>query len=375
MKRSTLILWRSIIGAILIIAASFGISTFLAKQAEPPVKKNNRALKGVFVQKSTPENTAFKLPVYGKIKAFERIELFAEVSGILQPTTTPFLEGTSFQAGQILLHIENSEAQAALMSQKSNYVNALTQVLPDLKLDYPNLFDAWYTYLSSLDLNQSTPEPPMVNNAQAKIFLTSKGVYSAYHNLKSSEERFKKYSIKAPFKGVVTQSLIRPGTLVRMGQPLGTFINPDVFELEVSISVGYLALLEEGNKVVLHSPDIDGEWIGTVRRINRGIDPNSQTVKAYIQVKGSDLREGMYLNGELKGMELENVVSINRRLIFDNNHIWTVQDSALQKHAIDIVEYSDDNALVRGLDSNILIVTEPVLGGYTGMPVTYSEKL
>ena len=39
------------------------------------------------------------------------------------------------------------------------------------------------------------------------------------------EATLDKYTIKAPFNVVVTQSNINPGTLVRNGQKLGEFIN------------------------------------------------------------------------------------------------------------------------------------------------------
>lgn len=373
MKKETIII-RSLIGAAAIVAVSVMISRFLASQAEPPARRSSAPIKGVLVAEAQPETLPFQLPVYGKIQAYERIELFAEVSGVLQSTRTPFLEGNSFSTGQTLLRIEDSEATASVMSQRSNYVNTLTQILPDLKIDYPSLFEEWSNYLRSIDVDENTPAPPHVEDAQAKIFLTSRGVFSAYHNLKSSEERLAKYHIRAPFSGVVTASSIRPGTLVRIGQPLGTFINPSIFELEISVSLSYLDLLQTGNKVQLTSPDIPGEWEGIINRINRGIDANSQTVKAYIRVSGSNLREGMYLNGILSGVDLQNVVSLPRRLIFDNHHIWTVRDSSMFKRSVEVVEFTENDALVRGLESGELYVTEPVPGAFTGMPVTYTQK-
>lgn len=369
------ILTRSLIGAVLILVVAFMISGKLADQAAPPAKNGAHLIKGVVVTQANPTNTPFRLPVYGKIAAYERIELYAEVGGVLENTHPAFLEGNSFSKGQTLLKMENSEAMATTMSMRSNYINTLTQVLPDLKLDYPDLFEEWQNYLVSIDVDQNTPAPPTVSNPQAKIFLTSKGVFSAYHSLKSSEERLSKYHIRAPFDGVVTASNIRPGTLVRIGQPMGTFINPTEYELEISLSLQYLPLLEVGNVVLLHSPDIEGEWKATINRINKGIDASSQTVKAYLRLRGSNLREGMYLNGVLEGVELENVIAIPRRLIFDNNNIWTVVDSTLMKTPITVVEYSGDTALIRGLDNKELYTTEPVPGGFSGMPVTYSEEL
>lgn len=374
MKKSVLII-RSIVGGLAILGASLLIFSKLSSQAETPKRDGTQSLKTVKVLAASPDIVPFKLPVYGKLTAYNRVELYAEVSGVLQNTNRAFLEGNTFKTGQTLLRIEDSEARAALMSQRSNYINTLTQVLPDLKLDYPSLYSDWEAYLLEMDVDKNTPAPPSVENSQAKIFLTSKGVFSAYHSLKSTEERLAKYNISAPFNGIVTSSLIRPGTLVRVGQPLGTFIDPRKFEIEVSVSIRFLDFISEGDEVALTSPDVSGNWTGKVSRINQGIDASSQTVKVYIEVKGENLREGMYLTGEISGIQIENAISIPRRLILDNNHIWTVQaDSTLLKKEIEVVEFNEEEAIITGIESGVLYTSEVVPSGFTGMKVNYVQE-
>ncbi|NVK29017.1 MAG: HlyD family efflux transporter periplasmic adaptor subunit [Flavobacteriia bacterium] len=365
----------SVLGSIALLAVAMLISSELSSQAQPPKRGGAKITKSIIIETANPGATTFELPVYGKAEAYNRIELYAEVTGVLQSTSPAFLEGNRFSKGQTLLRIEDSEAKAALMSQRSNYINTLTQVLPDLKLDYPSIFSEWQAYLANMEVDKATPAPPSVSDAQAKIFLTSRGVYAAYHNLKSTEERLSKYHVLAPFNGVVTQSSIRPGTLVRAGQPLGVFIDPTSFEVEVSISLRYLDFLKEGNEVTLTSPDIHGEWSGSIIRINKGVDASSQTVKAYIGVKAENLREGMYLNGTLQGIELNDVSRVSRRYIIDNNHIWTVNpaDSTLVKKEIEIVEYNDQDALIRGLEKGDWFVNQVTPGAFQGMKVNVTK--
>ncbi len=375
MKKERVVVVSLLAGIAILAVASF-IQGSLADMAQPPARSARVATKGVVVSEANPGNRSYQLPVYGKLQAFNRVELFAEVTGVLQRTNPAFLEGTTFREGQTLLRVEDSEAKASLMSQRSNYLNTLTQVLPDIKLDYPALFEEWQAYLAAIDVDRATPAPPRVNDAQAKIFLTSRGVFSAYHNLKSSEERLGKYHIRAPFNGVVTSSSIRPGTLVRVGQPLGVFIDPRLFEIEVSVSVRFLDFLEVGDSVLLTSPDIDGNWIGIVDRVNRGLDANSQTVKAYIRVKGEGLREGMYLNGTVRGVTLTDVEILPRRLLVDNNHIWTVNpaDSTLVKSMIEIVEYAESDVIIRGLEKGDWHLSEVAPGVFQGLKVTVTKR-
>ena len=368
MKNRQLII--SIAGGILVIVLALGLSGKLAGSKTPPERNTGKAYKTVTTRVVENGKVQFQLPVYGKLLAHDRIQLFAEVNGILQETNKKFLEGVSYAKGELLMRIDNTEAMANLMAQRSNYLNAITGILPDLKIDYPQDYQAWLDYLDNLDINHSVTAPPTASGKKAELYLTSRGVYTSYFNLKSAEARLDKYEIRAPFNGVVTISNIRPGTLVRPGQMLGEFISAGSYELETAISIRFLPFIKIGNTVQLQSADIGGDWQGTIARINKKIDEATQTVKIYISVNAADLREGMYLQGMLAGMEVDNAYAIPRRLLVDNDHVFVVQqDSLLEKTQVNIIEYTDEDAIVSGLPNGAKVVYEVVPGAISGMVV------
>jgi hypothetical protein len=95
----------------------------------------------------------------------------------------------------------------------------------------------------------------------------------------------------------------------------------------------------------------------------------------YISVSAPDLREGMYLQGDIEGLHIENAIALPRRLLVDNNHVYTVaNDSILQKTQIEIVEYTENDALVRGLPDGARVVYEVMPGAFTGMVVRQNLK-
>lgn len=365
----------SAVGGLAILALAFLVSNKLSDSKKPPARTTEKALKTVVTQTVINGNVQFQLPVYGKLLAHDRIQLFAEVNGILQETGKKFLEGVSYGKGEMLLRIDNTEAMANLMAQRSNYLNAITGVLPDLKLDYPQDYQAWFDYLENLDINRPAGAPPEASGKKAELYLTSRGVYTSYFNLKSAEARLDKYQIRAPFGGVVTSSTIRPGTLVRPGQLLGEFISAGNYELETAISIRFLPFVKIGNTVSLSSADIAGTWTGRISRINKKIDESTQTVKIYIAVQATDLREGMYLQGMLAGIEVLNAFALPRRLLVDNDHVFVVQhDSLLAKTQVTIVEYTDEDAIVSGLNDGDQLVYEVVPGALSGMPVRVQKQ-
>ncbi|NVK03335.1 MAG: HlyD family efflux transporter periplasmic adaptor subunit [Flavobacteriia bacterium] len=366
----------SILGGIIILAASFGIKSLLASQAEGPAQRGSRPARGVIVSSAKLDTLPYQIQVYGQAKAYNRVELFAEVTGVLQPTQIPYLEGESFRKGQTLLRIEDSEARASLMSQRSNYINTLTQVLPDIKLDYPEIYPEWESYLLSIDVNASTPAPPTISNPQARILLTARGVISAYHALQSAEERLSKHNISAPFDGVVTQSSIRPGTLVRVGQPLGTFIDPTSFEVEVTIIPEYLRLVNIGDRVELQAEGMDGTIIAYVKRVNAQIDPSTQSMKLYLGINASEseltIQEGMYLKGHLNAVDMYDVVPLPRRLVntrpyeggSETHYIWRVNkaDSTAYSMNVSVVGSYGDMLLIEGIEADGWYISEVAPG-------------
>jgi len=367
MKRKTIV---DLIAAAVVIVLAIAISNLMASSKTNPERINKTVRKTITVMPFSAGEISFELPVYGKLTPIKKSELYAEVNGILLPTSKDFLEGVSFKKGETLLHIDDTEAKATLMSQKSNYLNAISKVLPDVKLDFPADYDKWKTYLEKLDLHQNTPQPPEASEKKAELYLTSQGVYSAYYNLKTSEARQAKYTVRAPYNGIVTESNIKPGTLVRPGQKIGEFVALGDYELEVYISDRYLEFIKTGNTVILKAPKGEQEWKGRISRINHSIDSETQTVGVYIRVSGKDLRDGMYLNGKLSGIHFDNTMAIPRKLVFDNNYIYTIKnDSSIVKSQIDVIEFLEGEAIISGLEPDEILVYDNIAGAYPGMIV------
>ena len=313
------------------------------------------------------------LKASGNLVAKEKIELFSEVQGVMQPSRKDFKAGTSYRSGEVLLGINSDEFYASLQSQKSNLYNLLTSILPDIRLDYPNEFPKWQSYLAGFDMNKTTPKLPEFSSEKEKYFVSGRGVTTSYYNVKNLEVKLSKYRIRAPYNGILTEALVTPGTLIRVGQKLGEFIKPAVYELEVAISAEYAKLLEVGNRVQLNNLERTASYSGTVVRVNGRIDQNSQTIKAYIETRDSGLKEGMFLEADLKAKEESNAYKISRKLLVDNSSIYLVKDSVLELIPVRPVYFDAKNAIVKGIPDNSLILSQTVPGAYPGMPVKVNQ--
>lgn len=358
----------SILGILLIIGAFFASKRIIDSKTKR-TQKVEKVIKTVFAETVQNGTVAIIVPANGNLTAKRRLELYSEVQGVFKGGNKLFKAGTTYNKGETIIRIDASEYRASVQSAKSNLYNQLTSIMPDLRLDYPNVFPKWQTYLSNFDLDKSTPKLPEMPTEKEKFFISGRGILTSYYNVKNLEQRLSKYRISAPYRGVVTDALVTEGTLVRSGQKLGEFINTDVYELEVAISKTYSDLLKIGKKVELTTLDKDKIYIGKVSRINGSVDQASQTIKAFIEVADSNLKEGMYLEANLEAKEETNAIEVDRSLLLENNQIFVVRDTILDVIDVKPVYFSDKKVVLKEVPNGVTIVSKPVVGAYAGMLV------
>lgn len=363
----------SVLGVLLIVGGFFGSKMIIDSktQRKPSVEK---IIKTVFAEKAQNGNIAIMVPANGNLRAKRRVELYSEVQGVFNGSTKLFRPGTPYNKGETIIRINASEYAASVQSAKSNLYNQLTSIMPDLRLDYPDIFPKWQAYLSGFDMSKSTPALPEMPTENEKFFISGRGILTSFYNVKNLEQRLSKYRISAPFRGSVTEALVTEGSLVRAGQKLGEFINTDVYELEVAVSKTYSDLLKLGENVALTSLDKTKTYAGKVARINSSVDQATQTIKAYIEVNDSNLREGMYLEASLDAKQESDAIEINRTLLLENDQIFVVRDSILDLIDVKPVYFSDKKVVLKEVPDGTTIVTKPVVGAYAGMQVKIFEE-
>ena len=356
------------LGILLLVGAVF-IAKYLIDNKKKPKPKFDKVVKTVFVEEVVNKDVPIIITTSGNLTAKHKIELYAEVQGVLKPSSKEFKAGTAYRKGENLIRINSDEFYANLTSQKSNFYNSLTSIMPDIRLDYPEEFQKWQSYLNSVDIYKPIPKLPEMNSEKEKFFISGRGINTSYYNVKNLEVRLGKYNLRAPYNGILTEALVTPGTLVRAGQKLGEFIDPSVYELEVSVNAEFADLLKKGNTVKLQNIEKTKEFIGKVIRINAKVDATSQTIKAFIQVSHPDLREGMYLEADLTAKSEPDAIEVSRKLLVDNKQLFVVRDSILDLIDVKPVYFSAESAVIKGLENGTLILAKPTPGAYDGMQV------
>jgi multidrug efflux pump subunit AcrA (membrane-fusion protein) len=355
--------------AIGIIALALGVKKMMESSKKAPDKKTTKTIKSITTTLVSNSSLPIQIQSTGSIMAKDRAVLYSEVQGIFQQTSKPFKAGVKYSNDQALIRINNSEYAASVKSQRINFKSLIIGTLADIQFDYPAELTAWKNYANSISSDNSLPSIPKVTNENFSNYLSGKSIFGNYYTIKNLETRLAKYTITAPFSGVLVEANITPGTLISPGQKLGEFIRTGIYELELNVNASLTDFLKLGKKVTLFNTDKTSTYEGTVSRINSQIDRASQTVKLFVEVRSNELSEGEYLEADINAQNIDNVLEINRNLIVDESYVFLVKDSLLIKQPISIVHSSQNSIIVKGLTDSSELVATPVPGGYEGMKV------
>lgn len=361
-------------GVVIIVGGFFGSQMIMnsKKDEKPPAQKT---LSTVFTEKVKNQSISVSLIENGRLIAKRKADLYAEVQGVMEPTSKAFKPGIKYKKGETLVNVRSNDAYVNLLAQKSVLQNLVTSILPDLRLDYPEAYPKWNAYVSDFDIEAPVAKLPETSSEKEKYFITGKNIYTTYYNTKNLEILQSKYRIRAPYTGVLTETLVNPGTVIRPGQKLGEFIDPSVYELEVAISQSMLPALSIGKKVKVTNPNAGNKsWMGHVSRINGKVDAATQTVQVYIEVSGNDLKEGIYLEAEIAGEEIPNAVELDRKLLVEGDKIYTIEDSKLKLLPVDIAHKTNKTVIITNLQNGTEITSKIIPGAFEGMEVKISTQ-
>ncbi|CAM1346642.1 efflux RND transporter periplasmic adaptor subunit [Tenacibaculum insulae] len=360
-----------IVGAgIVVLGLSFLISNLLKNSKKAAKQEVVKVEKTVFVKEVKNGEVAINITANGNLVAKNKVAIFSEVQGVLKGTGKEFKAGVSYKKGQTLLHINSQEFYASIQSQRSSLQNLIASIMPDMRLDYPESFKKWDVYLKNFNIKSIVKPLPEPSSDKEKYFITGKNIYTNFYNLKNLEARLSKYNLRAPFNGILTETLVTNGTLVRVGQKMGEFIDASVFELPLSVNAGFADILQVNKKVTLYNLEKTKTWIGRVARINGKIDQATQTVQVFIEVKGKDVREGMHLEANVPVKTATEAIEIDRKLLIENNSVYVVKNNVLDLIKVNPIHFNEKTVVVKGLKNGDKLVEKPVAGAYVGLPVT-----
>ena len=358
---------KMIIIPIAILVVGFLLMRFFMSFREDPPSPT-REIKAKIVDASVVQlaDVTSKIIGYGRVTSAQPVVLISEVNGILVPGTIPFRPAQNFKKGDVLIKVDDRQIRLDINSAKSDLLTALSTVLPEIKVDFPDDFNTWQNYFNSISYDKKLDPLPDIQNQKIKLFLSRFNVYKLYYQIRNLEIQLEKHYFIAPFNGSIISADLHAGSTTRTGTRLGEVINLDDLEIEVPLPVQDIEWIDRSKDVKFTSSDISGTWYGKVKRIGKNIDTRTQTIQVFINLtnsKSSQLFNGAFLKAEIPGRIIENAISIPRKLIYDNEYVYLVKNSSLKYQKVNVARREMEDVIINsGLMVNDTLVTEVLQG-------------
>jgi membrane fusion protein, multidrug efflux system len=356
---------------VLILGGGFLLMQVLAgMKEEPPRRPPAKLVKPVDAEVISLTSMPVEIEALGRVASSQPVQLISEVSGLAEAGDIPFKPAQRFRRGQILLRIDDRQAELHLNSSKSDFLNALASVLPELKVDFPGEYEKWQHYFDRCTFDKMLEELPVAANRNVKLLLTRTQVYKLYYTTKNLEITLEKHRIRAPFDGSIVSTALRAGSSARSGSPVGEIISLENMEIELPVPAAELPWLKSESPVELRSGE-SRMWTGRISRIGSSVDKRTQTVPVFVSVpNAAGLIEGMYVTARVPGRALANAVRVPRRAVYDNEYVYLVHNGALLRREVNIINSGAQTVIVSdGLSDGDTLVTELMQGVAAGMPV------
>ena len=272
-----------VVGAVLAAVVVIGLITRATQASSLKTWTQEQAVPSVNVVIPEPGSKGSMLDLPGRLEAYVRAPIYAQVSGYLKDWKTDI--GAPVKSGELLGEISTPELDQQLLQASADLASAKANA---------NLAEItakrWQAMLGSDSVAQQDVDQ-RTNDYAAKIALM-KAAQANVDRLQA-EKAFAR--LIAPFDGVVTARETDVGALINAGGGAGPelFVVSDIHKLRVYVQVpqSYAPSIRPGSNAVLVVPEYPGrEFHAQVIATSNAVNATSGTTLVQLMVDNADSR-------------------------------------------------------------------------------------
>lgn len=375
-----------IVLSVLVVVAMVAIS----KGKRPERKDTGEQALVVNTIAARVESLNFSVVSQGSMAPRTETTLVAEVSGQIVSVSSNFIAGGFFRQGEVLLQIDPSDYETALMSAQAGLAARKAQ-LADQKARSEQALKDWNNLGRSGKPSDLVLRKPQLAEAQA-------AVQAAEAELKRANRNLERTRIKVPYDGLVRSKMVDVGQFVSPGTPLGVTFAVDYAEIRLPLSSSDLAYLDLPSAtrldrahrvpVTLVSDARTGmqKWQAEIVRTEGIVDNRSRVVYAVAEVVDpygvlgqstqEQLRMGTFVRAEIQGLRADNVVVLPRSVLqSDNTVLIANEDRVLEIRPVTVLRAEPRQVYIEsGVAEGELIVTTSLDAPIAGTRLSVSGE-
>ena len=385
---------KRIVLPIVILAASITVAVILVRN---PTEIEETAAEmqpvSVRVVEARLDNAVLTVHSQGKVQAAQRVNLSAPVSGPVSWVSPALESGGFIDAGEPLLRIDPSDFETAVARNRASVQQA------EAESAYAS--DALRRTRDLAD--RSLASQAQLQEAERALAVAEARLTDAQAGLRQAELDLQRTELKAPFAAIIDSKDVELGQFVSRAQNVAILYGADEVEVRVPLAIRQLGYLDiplglRGELAQESAPavqltgmygGIQHQWEGRLVRIEAAIDSDSNSVQSIIRVEqpasaSSDnwstdipLPIGLYVQAEISGRQVDDVITLPRNVIRNNNQVLVVDaENKMYFREVEILRLEEANVLISGgIVPGEMICISPIQAVYDGMMVQPVREL
>ncbi|MBL4603227.1 MAG: efflux RND transporter periplasmic adaptor subunit [Emcibacteraceae bacterium] len=309
------------------------------------------------------------------------INLKSQVSGQIVFVSPKFLSGGFFDTGDVILQIDPSDYELALIQAEVNVAKA-EQTLSVEKEQADIAKRDWQKYGQG-EATELVLRIPQLREAEA-------GLKGAQANYAAQRIRLERTEVKAPFPLMIDQKQVDLGQIVSNNQELALVFGTEEAEIRMPLSQKQIDLLNVTNVGILAAEDVldvkvrdltrDNNiiWNAKILRFESSIDRKSRVYYAVATIydpmnlkqdkETPPLLPGVFVDIEVQGPKISGVFQVPVKAMRDDDNIFIYEDEKLITKRVVVLDRNDDFiTIISGLEVGDTITVSPPFSYVPGM--------
>jgi len=329
---------QKVVTPILIVVGSILFTGVLIALKPAPEKKEPEPVSMlVEVVPAASATVDYVITTQGTVLPRTETSLVVEVSGKIVKVSPSFVAGGFFDKGDVLLEIDPSDYEVAVMSAEAGLAGARARLLDETARSEQAAKD-----FKALGRGG---EPSDLVLRKPQLAETNASVRARLADLEKARRDLGRTRLKAPYDGMVVEKGADLGRYVTVGTAVGKTYAVGVAEIRLPLTDRDLAYLDlptdETGEAVRPMVTLHGtvggreqSWEAEIVRTEGVVDVRSRVLYAVAQVddpyrlehEGTPLRFGTFVRAEIAGLQVNDVIPLPRHVVRGKDQVLVMDD-------------------------------------------------
>ncbi|MEM8561348.1 MAG: efflux RND transporter periplasmic adaptor subunit [Pseudomonadota bacterium] len=325
------------------VAGATGISTllYLTRDAAE-INAPKESVATVDVAEVVKQDVRIEIQAQGTVSPVQETTLLAQVQGAIIGTAKEFHAGGFVAKDSVLLQIDPRDYESRMLRAQANLESAESALVQEKGRAQVALRE-WEKLPKNSQRSEEARDlylrKPQLEEAQANLL-------AAQADLDTAKNDLERTVIRAPYDALIKAKHTDLGQFVGTGSPLVELFSVEMAEVRLPIPQSRLEYLElpglegyeNGSAIDLYTA-VGGKvkhWPAQLHRTEGVFDERSRALYTVARIEDPyglrnkdklPLRIGTFVNANIAGREIKNVVVLPRYILRAGNFVWVVDDT------------------------------------------------